>query len=202
MLAHCQVVMVTGTLEKTVTTCVCPTKCLWWKNTHCLWVMSLWRNNKIKNNPLVDSLSPFILASHSQQADQELTEVLNQLWKLDVNRLRPGTDYTISLQVSAGSLTSSLLLCNTKHTSRDSMDGCATIFCINLHDTQMMDPTDLGERRATRRLITVVKHNTDTHCPSKMNTSDLSEPLIFQPAPAGLELNIWNDEASWHLSAN
>ncbi|XP_029971338.1 poly(U)-specific endoribonuclease-C [Salarias fasciatus] len=40
--------------------------------------------------------------SRSQQADQELTEVLNQLWRLDTNRLKPGTDYIISLQGRAG----------------------------------------------------------------------------------------------------
>ncbi|KAM9322411.1 uridylate-specific endoribonuclease C-like [Pholidichthys leucotaenia] len=37
-----------------------------------------------------------------QQANQELTEVLNQLWRLDTNRLRPGADYIISLQRRAG----------------------------------------------------------------------------------------------------
>ncbi|XP_037642228.1 poly(U)-specific endoribonuclease-C [Sebastes umbrosus] len=40
--------------------------------------------------------------SRGQEADQELTEVLNQLWHLDTNRLRPGTDYIISLQGRAG----------------------------------------------------------------------------------------------------
>ncbi|KAI3374765.1 hypothetical protein L3Q82_021322 [Scortum barcoo] len=40
--------------------------------------------------------------ARSQQANQELTEVLNQLWRLDTNRLRPGTDYIISLQGRAG----------------------------------------------------------------------------------------------------
>lgn len=34
----------------------------------------------------------------SQSTSQELTEVLNQLWSLDTNRLKPGTDYIISLQ--------------------------------------------------------------------------------------------------------
>ncbi|XP_034412204.1 poly(U)-specific endoribonuclease-C-like isoform X2 [Cyclopterus lumpus] len=38
----------------------------------------------------------------SQQANQELTEVLNQLWRLDTNRLKPETDYIISLQGKAG----------------------------------------------------------------------------------------------------
>ncbi|XP_037313718.2 poly(U)-specific endoribonuclease-C-like [Pungitius pungitius] len=40
--------------------------------------------------------------SRSQQATPELTEVLNQLWRLDTNRLNPGTDYIISLQGRAG----------------------------------------------------------------------------------------------------
>ncbi|XP_005729086.1 poly(U)-specific endoribonuclease-C-like [Pundamilia nyererei] len=40
--------------------------------------------------------------SRSQKADQDLTKVLNQLWHLDKNRLRPGTDYRISLQGKAG----------------------------------------------------------------------------------------------------
>ncbi|XP_028283467.1 poly(U)-specific endoribonuclease-C-like [Parambassis ranga] len=40
--------------------------------------------------------------ARSQQANKELTEVLNQLWILDTNRLKPGTDYTISLQGKAG----------------------------------------------------------------------------------------------------
>ncbi|KAI4905834.1 hypothetical protein NFI96_014554 [Prochilodus magdalenae] len=33
--------------------------------------------------------------------DQELSAVLNELWKLDVNRLKPGRDYTINLQGKA-----------------------------------------------------------------------------------------------------
>ncbi|XP_072219964.1 uridylate-specific endoribonuclease C-like [Leuresthes tenuis] len=40
--------------------------------------------------------------ARGQQANQELTEVFNQLWRLDTNRLRPGTDYNISLQGRAG----------------------------------------------------------------------------------------------------
>lgn len=60
-----------------------------------------------------DTVVPF----HSQQASQELTEVFNQLWRLDSNRLRPGTDYIISLQVSACSLSSSWPLCNAEHSS-------------------------------------------------------------------------------------
>ncbi|KAM6918183.1 uridylate-specific endoribonuclease C-like [Xenentodon cancila] len=40
--------------------------------------------------------------ARGQQASQELTEVLNQLWCLDTNRLKPGTDYIISLQGKAG----------------------------------------------------------------------------------------------------
>ncbi|XP_037537800.1 poly(U)-specific endoribonuclease-C-like [Nematolebias whitei] len=38
----------------------------------------------------------------SRQANKELTEVLNQLWRLDTNRLKPGKDYRISLQGKAG----------------------------------------------------------------------------------------------------
>ncbi|XP_045908761.1 uridylate-specific endoribonuclease C-like [Micropterus dolomieu] len=38
----------------------------------------------------------------SQQTNKELTEVFNQIWCLDTNRLRPGTDYIISLQGKAG----------------------------------------------------------------------------------------------------
>uniref|UniRef100_A0AAV2JWD5 Uncharacterized protein n=1 Tax=Knipowitschia caucasica TaxID=637954 RepID=A0AAV2JWD5_KNICA len=37
--------------------------------------------------------------SRSEDAGEELTEVFNDLWRLDVNRLRPGTDYIIDLQV-------------------------------------------------------------------------------------------------------
>uniref|UniRef100_A0A3B5MWQ0 Uridylate-specific endoribonuclease n=1 Tax=Xiphophorus couchianus TaxID=32473 RepID=A0A3B5MWQ0_9TELE len=37
-----------------------------------------------------------------RQANRELTEVLNKLWQLDTNRLKPGTDYKISLQGKAG----------------------------------------------------------------------------------------------------
>ncbi|XP_041847575.1 poly(U)-specific endoribonuclease-C-like [Melanotaenia boesemani] len=40
-----------------------------------------------------------------RQANQELTEVLNKLWRLDSNRLKPGTDYVISLQGKAGYVT-------------------------------------------------------------------------------------------------
>ncbi|KAK7944866.1 hypothetical protein WMY93_000594 [Mugilogobius chulae] len=40
--------------------------------------------------------------SRSQAASEELTDVLNELWRLDTNRLKPGTDYSISLQGRAG----------------------------------------------------------------------------------------------------
>ncbi|KAM8838490.1 uridylate-specific endoribonuclease C-like [Synchiropus picturatus] len=40
--------------------------------------------------------------ARSQQASQELTQVLNDLWRLDTNRLKPGRDYIISLQGKAG----------------------------------------------------------------------------------------------------
>lgn len=36
---------------------------------------------------------------YSQTVDQELSNIIGELWKLDVNRLKPGTDYKISLQV-------------------------------------------------------------------------------------------------------
>lgn len=57
----------------------------------------------------------------SQQASQELSEVLNQIWDLDANRLRPGTDYVISLQVRHESLKLShmMQICN----------ACNGIFC-------------------------------------------------------------------------
>ncbi|XP_044075944.1 poly(U)-specific endoribonuclease-C-like [Siniperca chuatsi] len=42
------------------------------------------------------------MAKGQHQANRELTEVLNQIWRLDTNRLRPGTDYIISLQGRAG----------------------------------------------------------------------------------------------------
>uniref|UniRef100_A0A1A7XXD6 Uridylate-specific endoribonuclease n=1 Tax=Iconisemion striatum TaxID=60296 RepID=A0A1A7XXD6_9TELE len=38
----------------------------------------------------------------SRQANKELTEALNQLWRLDANRLQPGKDYKITLQGKAG----------------------------------------------------------------------------------------------------
>ncbi|XP_033838458.1 poly(U)-specific endoribonuclease-like [Periophthalmus magnuspinnatus] len=40
--------------------------------------------------------------SRRQDASEELTEVLNELWRLDTNRLKPGKDYIISLQGRAG----------------------------------------------------------------------------------------------------
>lgn len=40
--------------------------------------------------------------ARSQPASQELSEVLNDLWRLDTNRLQPGRDYIISLQGKAG----------------------------------------------------------------------------------------------------
>ncbi|KAI5623907.1 poly(U)-specific endoribonuclease-C precursor, partial [Silurus asotus] len=39
---------------------------------------------------------------HSQTVNQELSNIINELWKLDTNRLKPGTDYKISLQGRAG----------------------------------------------------------------------------------------------------
>nr|XP_057918155.1 uridylate-specific endoribonuclease C-like [Doryrhamphus excisus] len=40
--------------------------------------------------------------ARGQAANQELAEVLNELWRLDSNRLKPGIDYIISLQGRAG----------------------------------------------------------------------------------------------------
>ncbi|TNN88510.1 Poly(U)-specific endoribonuclease-C [Liparis tanakae] len=40
--------------------------------------------------------------ARSEHANQELTEVLNHLWRLDTNRLKPETDYIISPQGRAG----------------------------------------------------------------------------------------------------
>ncbi|XP_029951934.1 uridylate-specific endoribonuclease C isoform X2 [Salarias fasciatus] len=37
--------------------------------------------------------------------NQELSNLFNELWRLDVNRLTPGTDYTISVQGRAGYVT-------------------------------------------------------------------------------------------------
>ncbi|KAJ8398885.1 hypothetical protein AAFF_G00417930 [Aldrovandia affinis] len=42
------------------------------------------------------------LDASSQPVDQELSTIMNELWKLDTNRLKAGTDYTISLQGKAG----------------------------------------------------------------------------------------------------
>lgn len=39
------------------------------------------------------------LVDCSPAVDQELSAILNELWKLDVNRVKPGKDYTINLQV-------------------------------------------------------------------------------------------------------
>ena len=35
----------------------------------------------------------------SQGVNEDISAVLNELWKLDANRLKPGKDYIISLQV-------------------------------------------------------------------------------------------------------
>lgn len=37
-----------------------------------------------------------------QSTNQELSNLLNELWKLDVNRMKPGQDYKINLQGKAG----------------------------------------------------------------------------------------------------
>lgn len=43
--------------------------------------------------------------AESQTVNQELSDIFNELWKLDVNRLKAGTDYKISLQGKAGYIT-------------------------------------------------------------------------------------------------
>lgn len=40
--------------------------------------------------------------ARGQGTNQELSDVLNELWKLDVNRMKPGKDYKINLQGKAG----------------------------------------------------------------------------------------------------
>ncbi|XP_048865767.1 uridylate-specific endoribonuclease C-like [Brienomyrus brachyistius] len=52
--------------------------------------------------PLLLLLVIFPHLDASQAVDQGLSDILNELWKLDKNRLKSGTDYTISLQGRAG----------------------------------------------------------------------------------------------------
>ncbi|KAA0720904.1 Poly(U)-specific endoribonuclease-C [Triplophysa tibetana] len=40
--------------------------------------------------------------ARSQGINKELSNVMNEMWKLDVNRMRPGIDYKINLQGKAG----------------------------------------------------------------------------------------------------
>lgn len=40
--------------------------------------------------------------ARGQGINQELSDVLNELWKLDVNRMKAGKDYKINLQGKAG----------------------------------------------------------------------------------------------------
>ncbi|XP_066540297.1 uridylate-specific endoribonuclease C [Hoplias malabaricus] len=54
---------------------------------------------------LLLALSSSIEAA-SQAVNKELSDLFNELWKLDVNRFKPGTDYTISLQGKAGFIAS------------------------------------------------------------------------------------------------
>ncbi|KAM9792034.1 poly(U)-specific endoribonuclease-A-like isoform 1-T1 [Syngnathus typhle] len=55
---------------------------------------------RCKYTPILGSvIDPF---NRSHVANQELTDVLNELWRLDVNRLNPGTDYIIDPQGRAG----------------------------------------------------------------------------------------------------
>ncbi|XP_071393829.1 uridylate-specific endoribonuclease C [Centroberyx affinis] len=42
------------------------------------------------------------LNASRQAVNQELSSIFNELWKLDVNRMNPGIDYTISVQGKAG----------------------------------------------------------------------------------------------------
>ncbi|KAJ8261633.1 hypothetical protein GJAV_G00156520 [Gymnothorax javanicus] len=42
------------------------------------------------------------LDASSVHVDQELSNIMNELWRLDTNRLKPGTDYNITLQGKAG----------------------------------------------------------------------------------------------------
>ncbi|XP_035283618.1 poly(U)-specific endoribonuclease-C-like isoform X2 [Anguilla anguilla] len=51
------------------------------------------------------TLTCTLLDASSPVVDQELSDIINELWKLDTNRLKPGTDYTISLQGKAGFVT-------------------------------------------------------------------------------------------------
>ncbi|XP_029951933.1 uridylate-specific endoribonuclease C isoform X1 [Salarias fasciatus] len=44
-------------------------------------------------------------SSNRLAVNQELSNLFNELWRLDVNRLTPGTDYTISVQGRAGYVT-------------------------------------------------------------------------------------------------
>ncbi|XP_031420194.1 poly(U)-specific endoribonuclease-C isoform X3 [Clupea harengus] len=53
---------------------------------------------------LLTVVQPLVNAA-SQNVNKELSNILNELWKLDKNRLSPGTDYTISLQGKAGCVT-------------------------------------------------------------------------------------------------
>ncbi|XP_051544022.1 uridylate-specific endoribonuclease C-like [Myxocyprinus asiaticus] len=40
--------------------------------------------------------------ARGQDVNKELSDVLNELWRLDVNRMKPGVDYKINLQGKAG----------------------------------------------------------------------------------------------------
>lgn len=43
------------------------------------------------------------ISLHRPAVNQELSNLFNELWRLDVNRMTPGTDYTISVQVRSQS---------------------------------------------------------------------------------------------------
>lgn len=48
---------------------------------------------------------------HSPVLNQELSDIFNELWRLDVNRWTPGIDYIISIQVKTSFLTFSIEIC-------------------------------------------------------------------------------------------
>ena len=50
------------------------------------------------------SICRFVCISpHRPAVNQELSNLFNELWRLDVNRMTPGTDYTVSVQVRSQS---------------------------------------------------------------------------------------------------
>lgn len=53
--------------------------------------------------PAFSLFSLFLLPDfvHRPAVNQELSNIFNELWRLDVNRWTPGIDYTISVQVES-----------------------------------------------------------------------------------------------------